>query len=188
MNAYKLKSDYENFYSFIIENTGLFNKMPSFSAKFKAKPRLKDWVEPHGSFFQSENYRAKGVNIPDITTWLLGNLVLNENAYSLLHTHLLKLGEFLPVDSEGIKYYIFNALNIIVDEAIDQENTKSIIESGINMGLESLQFIPEKTRDQLVFKTNADKLAALYCTEKFNQLVTTNKLKGLSFETNLVSS
>jgi hypothetical protein len=186
--TYKTRSDYENFYSFIIENTELFSKMPNFSAKFKAKPRLIDWVEPHGSFFQSDSYRAKGVNIPDITTWLLGNLVLNENAYSVLHTHLLKLGEFLPVGCEGIKYYIFNALNIIADEAIDQENTKSIIESGINMGLESLQFIPEKTNDLLVFKTNADKLAALYCTEKFKALVIANNLKGLCFDTNLASS
>ena len=188
MNIYKLKSDYENFYSFVIENTELFSKMPSFSPKFKAKPRLQDWVEPHSSFFQSDNYRAKGVNIPDITTWLLGNLVLNENAYTALHTHLATMGEFLPVSCEGIKYYIFNALNIITDDAINKENTKSIIESGINMGLESLEFIPTKANGQLIFKTNADKLASLYCTDQFKELITTHNLKGLNFKTNLVAN
>ena len=188
MTIYKLKSDYENFYSFMIENTELFSKMPSFSPKFKAKSRLQDWIEPQASFFQSDNYRMKGVNIPDITTWLLGNLVLNEKAYNELRVYLAKSGEFLPVNCEGIKYYIFNALNIIPDDAIDKENTKSIIESGINMGLESLEFIPAKTNGELIFKTSADKLAALYCTEKFKELITTHNLKGLKLEPNLVAN
>jgi hypothetical protein len=188
MSIYKLKSDYANFYSFIIENTEIFSKMPSFSPKFKAKPRLQDWVEPHGKFFQSDNYQAKGINIPDITTWLLGNLVLNEIAYKALHRYLENLGEFLPVRCEGIKYYIFNTLKIISDDVIDQENTKSTIESGVNMGLESLQFFFAKINNELVFKTNADKLAALYCTDKFKELMATHNLKGLTFATNLVSS
>lgn len=185
---YKLKPDYEHFYSFIIENTELFSKMPSFSPKFKAKPRLQQWVEPQAGFFQSDNYRAKGVNTPDITTWLLGNLVLNEKAFTTLKESLENLGEFLPVNCEGIQYYVFNVLHVISEDAIDQENTHSIIESDVNMGLSSLKFIGDKIINELVFKTNADKLASLYCTNTFKQLIEKHQLKGLIFETNLTAN
>ena len=56
------------------------------------------------------------------------------------------------------------------------------------MELESLEFIPAKTNGELIFKTSADKLAALYCTDKFKELITIHNLKGLKFEPNLVAN
>lgn len=188
MSIYKLKADFENYFSFTIENAELFGKMPSFSAKFKAKPRIQDWNEPTGHFYQSENYKSSKINLPDITTWLLGNLVLNEKAYQALKPSLEHLGEFLPINGDGTKYYAFNNLHIINDAAIDQEATKPNIQSGVNMGLERLAFILQKTNKELVFKTNADNLAALYCTDNFKALIEKHGLKGLIFESNLTSS
>jgi len=181
MKAYEINSDFKNFFSFSIGNGELFCRMPTFSAKFKAKSRLSEWVKPNSEFYQSDNYTANGIHIPSITTWLLGNLVLNSYAYSKLKIELENYGEFLETNCEGNPYYIFNTLKIIPDDFIDENKTKEKIESGIYMGLEDLAFKDIDSSDYMIFKTNADKLAYLYCTEKFVDLVKTMNLTGLKF-------
>jgi len=187
MKIFKILNDFENFFSFSIENGELFSKMPAFSAKFKGKPIITEWVTPNSEFFQSDNYTSNGVHIPSITTWLLGNLVLNSNAYNKLKTELESYGEFLETNCEGIPYYIFNTLKIIPDDLIDKNKTKEKIESGIYMGLEDLAFKDIDSSDYMIFKTNADKLTYLYCTETFVNLIKTINLTGLKFSENLCS-
>jgi hypothetical protein len=188
MNVYKIKSDFENYWSFNIDSTELFQKMPTFSAKFKTKPRLEEWNKPDGHFYPSDNHKSNKVALPDVTTWLLGNLVLNEAAYEKIGKELSALGEFLPVNADGTSYFIFNVLNVIPDELIDRGNTKTTMQFGVPMGLESLGFIDSQIGDQLLFKTTADNLAGLYCTERFSTLLRNNDLRGLVLDKNLVSN
>jgi hypothetical protein len=58
-----------------------------------------------------------------VTTWALGNLVLNQQAYELLADTLVHFGEFLEARCEGIAYHIFNTLKVIPDEYIVPETT-----------------------------------------------------------------
>lgn len=182
MKVYKIKNNFEDFFSFSVSNVELFSKMPVFTPKFKAKPRSADWVKPDVEFYQSDNYSASGVHIPDITTWLLGNLVLNGDAYKKLNSSLKGYGEFLDANCEGIDYYIFNTLNVLPDEFIDQANTVETIESGIYMGLEKLAFNEFDSDKYMLFKTTADKLVNTYCTEKYVNLVEAAGLDGLRFD------
>ena len=186
MKVYKLDHDFENFFTFSIENGELFSKMPTFSAKFKARSRISDWVTPNSEFFQSENYKSSGIHIPDITTWLLGNIVLNKKAYNLLHEQMSSFGEFLEARCEGNEYYIFNTLKVLPDEYIDQDNTTQNIVSGIPMGLESLSFKDLDNNEFMLFKTSADKLTYTYCTENFVKLINESGLMGIIFDEKLV--
>jgi len=187
MKIYKILNDFENYLSFTIDNGELFSKMPFFSAKFKACSRLGEWVKPNGVFYQSDNYTANNMCLPSITTWLLGNLILNEIAYINLKPFLDDYGEFLETSCEGVTYYIFNCLNILPDYLIDEDMTKEKTVSGVYMGLESLAFNNFNKNEYIVFKTNADKLSHLYCTELFVDLINENGFKGLVFSEDLSS-
>ena len=83
MSDYKISYDFEKFYSFIIKNSELGEKMPDYSPRFVAKPRLQGWVAPEASYYASDNYGGVDESIPDITTWLTGNLVFSQKAYEL---------------------------------------------------------------------------------------------------------
>jgi hypothetical protein len=185
MNVFKLESDFENFFSFMIEGGELYSKMPNYSQKFKARPRIHEWVVPNAQFYQSDNYSREGVHIPDITMWPPGNIILNGNARKVLSPILEGFGEFLEVKCEGVSYYIFNVLKVIPDDYIDPEKTKENIVSGIFTGLESLGFKDFDPKEFPVFKTPADKLANTYCSDVFHSFVLNAKLNGIFFNGNL---
>jgi hypothetical protein len=185
MNVFKLESDFENFFSFMIESGELYSKMPGYSQKFNATPRIHEWVVPNAQFYQSDNYIREGVHIPDITMWPPGDIILNENALKELTPILEDSGEFLEVKIEGVFYYIFNVLKVIPNDYIDPEKTKENFVSGIITGLESLGFKDFDPIEFPVFKTTADKLANTYCSDVFYSLVLNAKLNGIIFNKHL---
>jgi len=183
VKTHKLTDDYENFYTFTIKGVELYSKMPDYSPRFEAKSRVDEWVTPNASFYATANYTNEKVSIPDITTWVTGNLVLNTKAYDLLFDKLKGAGEFLPVSIEGIDYYIFNTLNVIDDSCINKDNAQEVIGGGVNVGLENISFNTDGLGNELVFKfkSTSDHVLHTYCTENFKQLLADNDLKGLLF-------
>lgn len=186
MTIYKLKSDIVNYLSFTIDPVEFMLKMgDEYSSHFMGESKREGWNEPDGKFFKTNDHKKGTYAIPDITMWSLGNIVMNDKAYSLLSGELGSLGEFLPVKCEGKQYHIFNNTNVVEDSAVDADNSTQIIEKGLFMGLESLAFIEDRVSDQLVFKTKYDNCAFSYCTDRFRELVESNGLTGLYFETEL---
>jgi hypothetical protein len=128
MSVYKMCSNTEGFMTFSIKAEELVAKMGGrFSPRFNAKPCIQDWIKPNGYFYSDEAY----VKVPDITCWAIGCLVLNQKAYDAIGGALTRYGEFLPVECEQLPYYIFNALHVISDEAIDQSKSKQDVELGV---------------------------------------------------------
>ncbi len=187
MSVYKVNRDYLNYHSFTMKGAELYSKMPDYSPRFLATPRLDSWMKPDASFYKSENCEATRVRIPDITIWCAGVLALNAKAFLALNAYLADLGEFLPVSCQGKTYHLFNVLNVIEDAAIDTQNTQAHFENGIFFGLERLAFHEDKLGDQILFKTHADKLVSSYCTEAFKQRIESLGLEGLIFESNLTA-
>ncbi len=181
MKTYKLTDDYEKHFTFTIKGAELYNKMPDYSPRFNTKTRLTEWVKPDASFYATENYLNEKVSIPDITTWVAGNLVLNTRAYEILSDTLKVSGEFLPVSVEGIDYYIFNTLRIIDEKYIDKTKAREVIDGSVNVGLENISFSTNGLEDDGVFKSESDHLLHTYCTENFKQLLIDNNLNGLLF-------
>lgn len=172
MNTYKILNDFENYFSFTIKGVELYSKMPEYSPRFDATSRKDDWVTPDASFYQSDNYKNPKTAIPDITTWVTGNLVLNQKAYDVLAGKLAISGEFLKVLVGGVEYYIFNTLKVIEDEFINKDKAEEMVE-----GLS----------DAVVFKSPTDHVLYTYCTQEFIDILKDNNLKGLLFEEVIVS-
>lgn len=181
MKTYKLTDDYENQYTFTIKGVELYSKMPDYSPRFDATSRLSEWVTPNASFYATANYLNEKISIPDITTWVAGNLVLNTKAYETLSNKLKESGEFLPVSVEGIDYYIFNTLKVIDDKYINKDKARAVVDGGVNVGLENVSFSTDGLEGAYVFKSSSDHVLHTYCTESFKELIVEHDLKGLLF-------
>jgi hypothetical protein len=181
---YKITHDFENTYSLLIEPSELFSKMPGYRPRFKAKALANQWVEPEASYFASANFSGETGAIPDVSTWRLGQLVLNTKAYDSLKDCLEPSGEFLPISVGRSVFYIFNPLYIIPDTAINLDNAVDVIESGVHLGKNNVSFDEEflKKERVCVFKTNTDHLVYSYCTEGFRNIYDSSDFKGLNFE------
>lgn len=182
MAIYKIKKYFDEYYTFTIKNSELGSKMPSYSPKFRAKPRLDQWVTPNAEFYASDTYSEEIPRIPDITTWVTGNLVLNQKAYDALADKLSASGEFLPISVEGIDYYMLNTLKVIPTEGIDLSQSMDFIDSGVNRGKTNVGFDPSTLDGAIVFKTPTDHLLYSYGTDDFKALVDQHGLTGLDLE------
>lgn len=179
---YKIQDNYKEYYLLLPDGNDIFTKMPSYSQKFRAKPRLDSWVAPNFSFYASENYEGETEQLPDISLWALGNLVLNPKAYDVLKDTLASSGEFLPLIIGDVTYYMLNTLFVIPEEGIDRSNEIEIVDSGVHMGQKNIVFNETALGGRDIFKTPTDKLRASYCTKVFKALYDQHKLNGLVFE------
>ncbi len=179
---YKIEYDFENTYLLLLDGDELFNKMPTYSQRYRAKPRLENWVAPKASFFASENYEGDGEQIPDITTWALGNIVLSPKAYQAFKDLLAPSGEFLPFIISDDTYYMFNTLFVIPEEGVDRSQAIEVVNTGVHMGQDRVLFREPALAGKHFFKTPTNKLTFSYVTESFKNLYDDNHLSGLTFE------
>ena len=179
---YKLEYDYKDCYLFKPDLDDLAIKMPSYSQRFRAKPRLDNWVAPKALFFASENYEGQSEKLPDITTWAIGNLALNPNAHQVCKDLLESSGEFLPLIIDDEKYYMFNTLFVIPETGIDYSESVDMIDSGVHIGQKNARFILPELGKNIIFKAPTNKLTYSFATQKFVDIYHEHKLNGLQFE------
>ncbi|MFL0809747.1 MAG: hypothetical protein K6L76_04975 [Agarilytica sp.] len=178
---YRIENDFENCYSFLPDGSDLLLKMPSYSQRFRAKPRLEHWVAPIASYYASENYAGQGEQLPDVTTWAIGNIVLSPKAYEVFKDLLAPSGEFLPVHVGIDTYYIFNTLYVIPEEGIDRSHAVEAVDAGVHTGQERVLFRESVLSDHHVFKSPTNKLSYSFVTEAFKRLYVENSFSGLVF-------
>lgn len=179
---YKIEYDFVNTYLFTPDISDLATKMPSYSQRYRAKPRLDSWVAPKASFFASENYEGDGENLPDVTTWALGNIVLSPKAYLVFKDLIAPAGEFLPLIVGDDTYYMFNTLFVIPEEGIDRSQAVDVVNTGVHMGQDRVLFREEFLAGSHVFKSPTNKLVFSFVTESFKRLYDENHFCGLTFE------
>lgn len=182
MTIYKLTRDFENYYSFIIKNTELGRKMPNYSPRFKAQTRIAEWVNPAADFYASQNYKKKNISLPDVTTWVTGNIVFNQAAFDALSDHIKNAGEFLPANTGDTHVFIFNTLFKIDKQTFDKTRSTESIDAGINTGLDNISFDDTYLTNTILFKASTDHFLHTYCTQTFKDLIKKNNLCGLLFE------
>lgn len=179
---YKIECDFVNTYLFTPDISDLATKMPSYSQRYRAKPRLANWVAPKASFFASENYEGNGERIPDVTTWALGNIVLSPKAYLVFKNLMAPAGEFLPLIVGSDTCYMFNTLFVIPEEGIDRSQAIEVVNTGVHMGQDRVLFREEYLAGHHVFKSPTNKLVFSFVTEDFKRLYDENQCSGLVFE------
>jgi len=186
MAFYKLRFDRNHFMSFDITSTELRSKLGSDFRLMLDKPSWSDfWVEMNAQFYDDSD-KKNVISIPEITCWITDRLMFSEQAKLELEAKLNQYGEFLPVKCEGIAYYVFNVTNVI-DNAVDEEESKRIIEESGYINVEKLSFIEEKVSNNLLFKTHWNGLANIYCNDKFKTMIEQSGYSGLVFSENLAS-
>lgn len=180
--TYLIDHDYENCYSLTLDVADLASKMPSYSQRFRAKPRLNSWVAPNASFYASDNYIGTNEILPDITTWALGNLVLSPKAYLVFKDIIGPSGEFLPLLVGNDIYYMFNTLYVVPESAIDRTEAIEVVNSGVHMGQSKVKFDEEQLQGRCLFKSPTNKLTSSFATEEFKSKYDDNGFEGLVFK------
>ena len=138
-----------------------------------------DWI-PIDIQFSSDRQSNE---IPDISVWNLSCLVLSDKAKKVLEPELKSMGEFLPLKNG---FYIYNCLNSVDDDVIDQ--TQSSIEINYSdpaQRPQKLYLLEEKVSEKFLFKPAFAHHGFLVCLDGFKEIVESHYLSGILFESNL---
>ncbi len=181
---YKLGHDRERYLSFDISAYDIEYILGDF---FLLDETL--WAEfwqPMNAAFYDNSEEQNTVFMPDISDWFGYNcLALNQKSYEKLKSHLEKHGEILPIQCEGIAYWLFHSTVKTGMEYIDlNKSERSIDETGF-VDMQALEFKEEALKSKLVFQTEFNNYRNMYCTEEFKRLVEENGLNGICFSTDL---
>lgn len=189
MKLYKVSPDYKNFLAFslpikdLIVNLGKDIPPKKLLHFYKHNLSLSEkWPNMTASFHPVEGI-TESSNLPDISTWVPGTLIMSENSRTAL-SDLNGIGEFLPVSTNNGNYWIFNCMTIT---PADETNSSRVMESGQVLDVETLAFNPEDINGKHLFKTDYNGFRDLFCTEEFKRMVLDEKLEGLLFSDNLAS-
>ncbi|WKE66484.1 hypothetical protein PVT67_04335 [Gallaecimonas kandeliae] len=144
---------------------------------------LKDVWQPLDFPMADASQAQKATTTPDIALWQSG-LVLTPKALDCLHPHLAPFGEFLDATTGGQPMVLFNCLTF-GKEDLSQTITEYI--DGVAVGLEHLAFDEQDVEAKLVFKSKMQHGQFLFCGEEFKALCERNELKGLRFDSDLLS-
>ncbi|WP_441004010.1 hypothetical protein [Pseudocolwellia agarivorans] len=116
---------------------------------------------------------------------LYGNfLVLNARAYECLSKVISEYGEFSPLRTDGEELFLFNPLYFGKE---DISLTEKAYLDGYEDGLKSLVFDNDDISGKLLFKSKLQGGLSIYCTDDFKNILSDNKLCGLTFSSDLLS-
>ncbi|MCH8498804.1 MAG: hypothetical protein LAT63_10025 [Marinobacter sp.] len=127
---------------------------------------------------------ANKPEMPDISLWMDVYPFMNERAYDALKSHLSDLGEFLPIQVDGERFYVFNCMTFGTE---DPSRVRYVYDEDVAIGVEELAFLDVSGETNVLFKSNISFVGSLFCTERFKQLCEEHKLKGLRFEEDLLA-
>lgn len=182
---YKLRADRSKYLNFYISALEIELKIGDYF--LLDRPLWADFWQPVDAVFHDDSDEQTAIRPPDITPWFATTCIaLNTRAYELLHNHIQPYGELLPVNCEGITYWLLHTTKKLGLEYVDlNKSQREIIEECEYIDAQSLVFKEEKLADQLIFLTEFNGYKNIYCTEKFKSLVEKAGLKGLIFSTDL---
>ncbi|GMR16781.1 MAG: hypothetical protein BMS9Abin31_1161 [Gammaproteobacteria bacterium] len=185
--VYRLAANNDRYMVFHIEPKELRSKMgDDIKIHMGAAPDkyINNWVKPNSTFYKPDNF-PDAFDIPDLALW--GEyLVLNEKAYEVLHLKLDSYGEFLPVNCEGLTYYLFNVLKDAEDyNGLDEAESEYNMFEGSQTHLKKLVFKEDALASILLFRSKYEGHNRIFCNNEFKHLVEASKFNGLIFKTDL---
>lgn len=143
------------------------------------KPYFPVWKKPVKIEFANEG--MKGSKIPDISVDQ-GRLFLSEKAHKALKDVIGNDGEFLPVEHERGKGYMFNPLRLA--EEVDGVDNKLSVKNEWG-DVEHVAFDEENVKDFSIFKTAFDSYFSVYCQQSVKDAIEHAGLKGVVLTTDL---
>jgi len=105
---YKLRTDHSKFMNFYIDANDIELILGDFF--LLDRPLWAEFWRPLHVTFSDDSDDQNVIAVPDVAEWFGHNcLGLNQTAYEKLKPHLETCGEFLPVQCEGIPYWVFHS-------------------------------------------------------------------------------
>ncbi|CCN71473.1 hypothetical protein [Vibrio nigripulchritudo] len=187
MKTYRICDDHEGYKTLALDILDLSEQLGDrkLNRKIRSQPHKNYPLSPIWKKVIA-SYRdvvSDNSAVPDLCLWMRTHLVLSKRAYQVLNQPLSTEGEFLPISVDDEERFIFISLSFSRE---NESLTVKKFEDGIDMGLESLAFDEDDTRDKCVFKSLIEGPNNLYCSSKFVQLCREFSLKGLRFDKELV--
>ncbi len=133
---------------------------------------------------QPEQHFPTAEIIPDVSVWGYGWLVFSKKAYEKLSVHLEGTGEFLPINVEGNKMFVFRCTSWAKED--ESECIFHYIDGELD-GLKHLVFDQADVDEKLVFKSKLQGGNTVYCSSVFKGLCSELKLDGLRYDEDLIS-
>ncbi|MFD1424220.1 hypothetical protein CLV36_104261 [Laceyella sediminis] len=106
--------------------------------------------------------------------------VFSQKAKECFYGLLRPLGEFLTVTIENEDYFAYNLTNIIDGLDEEQSEVKRFVSSGRIMRIVKHEFVPEKVKEQIMFKIPQDP-GSIYVSDLFVEKYNQHELVGLKF-------
>ncbi|BCL71827.1 hypothetical protein TUMSATVNIG1_37940 [Vibrio nigripulchritudo] len=186
MSVYQLKADHENYNLFELDMMQLASQLGDENlVDFlldlpDTQESLKTVWKNVSSEFESDLSKP----FPDITTWDINFLLLNEKAYDVTKELLENVGEFLPILVNGSSHFVFHCQSFGLE---DPSKTEMKYEDGYPSGLKTLEFHEPDVRFKAVFKSKLQGASKLFANEHLKQLCDNNELRGLRFDSDLIN-
>lgn len=152
-----------------------------FDVNCETKPYSTIWKKPIKVNFSDNSEGITGSGIPEIAEHQ-GRLFLSQKAYETLHNLLDKDGEFLSVEYENGKGFIFNPLSLA--EAVDGLDKKLSVKNEWGE-VENIAFHNDKVKAFNIFKSYFDAHYNVFCQESVKEAVEQADLKGVIFTPDL---
>ncbi|MBJ7553131.1 hypothetical protein [Marinomonas spartinae] len=159
----------------------------------KIKPKMSEDIKPlkylmymHGrNYTLSEywpdpmafKYTPKGKKQNNDVSILEGLVVFSDKAHDALQPLLAEYGEFLKIDVEGDRKYLFNPL-VFGEE--DHTLSKKRYFNNVHTGYDCIAFNKDDVDSKVIYKSKLGG-ALLYCNEVFVEAFKAHQLKGLTF-------
>lgn len=182
MAIYKLTYRLKSYLSLIVSADALEEKLGAVTYP-KGEPLKDIWHPLEASFYNRYNDNTEG-KLPEISDWV-GNMVLSAAAFQSLTPLLAPFGEFLPVNVNGVDWYIYNATTIYncIDESLSSRN----VMDGVVMDIAALKFDEAKLGPAPVFRTDYDRRMGVYCSQAFKDAVQAQGFEAVLFREDLTS-
>lgn len=185
---YKLFNDEARFKQLALDNFSLFEQLQADEDYFADCICFGEsnvafapiWRKVVGNFESLPAYPGS-VAVPHLSIWSNAALMMSDFAHAGLKTALAEYGEFLPIEVDGMPYYIFHLLGSV---AVDQQKTEYELSHGAAVGIKKLFFAEDELANKDLFKSFNQGLGGLFCTEHFRDACLSLELDGLIFEIN----
>ena len=149
---YKLRADREKYLNFFIDPSDIELIMGDYFLLGQSKWAV-FWKSVNATFYEDSD-NGNALLVPDITTWGTSNcLALNKKSYEALKKPLSKFGEFLPITSEGIPYWVFHSTHQTNIDHVDLSKSSRRIDEVDYVDMQALVFKEDALKGQLIFQT-----------------------------------
>jgi hypothetical protein len=171
MNIYEFNALNKNYASYAASEEAFMSRV--FSTNGQSK--FADWSDNIEIQFNDDSFN-KDKGIPDIGYLTVGSIILSAKALKCLGSYLSDFGEFLPLNFNGEKCYLYNVTNLVDCAFNDGDDLLA--------ALAAPKFITEKLpKEDSVFKIPPRKSVQLYVSgNSLQKLISDNNLTGGVFK------